>query len=138
MYEVLNMYYTPFYYVMCPIIIFLTMNDRNCKINDSRILQWDSYFIAAWTRDVFWWFEHSEGLQEDLQFLRMRWHRCPLQVMGFTRGMPHKSCLDANSLPVDLCFDFSRCDLCIGWFLKRFHLVFLKSSWFPRKKTFLL
>ena len=26
----------------------------------------------------------------------------------------------------------------VGWFLKRFHLIFLKSSWFPRKKKNLL
>ena len=29
----------------------------------------------------------------------------------------------------------SCCDLGIRWFLKRFHLVFLEPSWFPRKKT---
>ena len=33
---------------------------------------------------------------------------------------------------------FWRCTLCIGWFLKRFHLVFLESSWFPKKKKILL
>ena len=25
-------------------------------------------------------------------------------------------------------------EVCIGWFLKRFHLIFLESSWLPRKK----